>query len=52
VFTTKIPRMEESMPLSCVLADQGIKIRIRKEVKTRKKGGAAAGGNADGEDLK
>jgi hypothetical protein len=42
---------EYSTPLSCVLADQGIKIRIRKEVRTRKKGGATAGdGDGDGED--
>jgi hypothetical protein len=41
--------MEEGSPLSCALADQGIKIRIRKVVGTRKKGDVAAGdGNADG----
>ncbi|KAF8310734.1 hypothetical protein DL93DRAFT_2028334, partial [Clavulina sp. PMI_390] len=34
VYTAKkFPGMEESTPLSCSLADQGIKIRIRKEVR-------------------
>jgi hypothetical protein len=52
VFTAKkVPGMEESTSLSCVLADQGIKIRIRKELRTRKKSGATAGDvDADGED--
>lgn len=38
VYTAKkFPGMEESTPLSCSLADQGIKIRIRKDVRVRKK---------------
>ncbi|TFK99871.1 velvet factor-domain-containing protein [Pterulicium gracile] len=38
VFTAKkFPGMEESTPLSCSLADQGIKIRIRKDIRSRKR---------------
>jgi hypothetical protein len=49
VFTAKkFPGMEESTPLSCALADQGIKIRIRKEVRLRKKGGGGGGANGGG----
>ncbi|KAI0277190.1 velvet factor, partial [Russula aff. rugulosa BPL654] len=34
VYTAKkFPGMEESTPLSCSLADQGIKIRIRKDIR-------------------
>ena len=33
--------MEESTPLSCSLADQGIKIRIRKDIRVRKKPGVS-----------
>ncbi|TFY73521.1 hypothetical protein EWM64_g10491 [Hericium alpestre] len=37
VYTAKkFPGMEESTPLSCSLADQGIKIRIRKDIRQRK----------------
>ncbi|KAH8092170.1 velvet factor, partial [Cristinia sonorae] len=36
VYTAKkFPGMEESTPLSCSLADQGIKIRIRKDIRVR-----------------
>ncbi|KZT59568.1 hypothetical protein CALCODRAFT_516019, partial [Calocera cornea HHB12733] len=38
VYTAKkFPGMEESTPLSCSLADQGIKIRIRKDIRVRKR---------------
>ncbi|EJD04827.1 uncharacterized protein FOMMEDRAFT_153953 [Fomitiporia mediterranea MF3/22] len=38
VYTAKkFPGMEESTNLSCALADQGIKIRIRKDVRIRKR---------------
>ncbi|KAF8624058.1 hypothetical protein AX15_006073 [Amanita polypyramis BW_CC] len=38
VYTAKkFPGMEESTPLSCSLADQGIKIRIRKDIRIRKR---------------
>ncbi|THH03701.1 hypothetical protein EW145_g6080, partial [Phellinidium pouzarii] len=38
VYTAKkFPGMEESTNLSCALADQGIKIRIRKDVRVRKR---------------
>ncbi|KDN35526.1 hypothetical protein RSAG8_11521, partial [Rhizoctonia solani AG-8 WAC10335] len=38
VFTAKkFPGMEESTSLSCSLADQGIKIRIRKDIRVRKR---------------
>ncbi|KAG5337506.1 hypothetical protein C0989_009469 [Termitomyces sp. Mn162] len=41
VYTAKkFPGMEESTPLSCSLADQGIKIRIRKDIRVRKRTGA------------
>ncbi|KAI0341169.1 hypothetical protein BDW22DRAFT_1332963 [Trametopsis cervina] len=44
VYTAKkFPGMEESTPLSCSLADQGIKIRIRKDIRVRKKPGPADG---------
>ncbi|KAF7321175.1 Velvet domain-containing protein [Mycena chlorophos] len=37
VYTAKkFPGVEESSPLTCSLADQGIKIRIRKDIRTRK----------------
>ncbi|KNZ81723.1 hypothetical protein J132_10926 [Termitomyces sp. J132] len=40
VYTAKkFPGMEESTPLSCSLADQGIKIRIRKDIRVRKRTG-------------
>lgn len=42
VYTAKkFPGMEESTPLSCSLADQGIKIRIRKDIRVRKKAGVS-----------
>jgi hypothetical protein len=42
VYTAKkFPGMEESTPLSCSLADQGIKIRIRKDIRVRKKAGTS-----------
>ncbi|KAJ4463464.1 velvet factor-domain-containing protein [Lentinula lateritia] len=42
VYTAKkFPGMEESTPLSCSLADQGIKIRIRKDIRVRKRPVAA-----------
>ena len=34
----------ESTPLSCSLADQGIKIRIRKDIRVRKRNNASDGG--------
>ncbi|KAG8943397.1 hypothetical protein FRC03_002503 [Tulasnella sp. 419] len=38
VYTAKkFPGMEESTQLSCSLADQGIKIRIRKDIRVRKR---------------
>ncbi|PCH43257.1 hypothetical protein WOLCODRAFT_121729, partial [Wolfiporia cocos MD-104 SS10] len=38
VYTAKkFPGMEESTQLSCALADQGIKIRIRKDIRVRKR---------------
>ncbi|KAH7907021.1 velvet factor-domain-containing protein [Hygrophoropsis aurantiaca] len=38
VYTAKkFPGMEESTALSCSLADQGIKIRIRKDIRVRKR---------------
>ncbi|KIJ41917.1 hypothetical protein M422DRAFT_171624, partial [Sphaerobolus stellatus SS14] len=38
VYTAKkFPGMEESTNLSCSLADQGIKIRIRKDIRVRKR---------------
>ncbi|KAG8981317.1 hypothetical protein FRB93_008741 [Tulasnella sp. JGI-2019a] len=38
VFTAKkFPGMEESTSLSCSLAEQGIKIRIRKDIRVRKR---------------
>ncbi|THH19155.1 hypothetical protein EW146_g1964, partial [Bondarzewia mesenterica] len=41
VYTAKkFPGMEESTPLSCSLADQGIKIRIRKDIRQRKPRGS------------
>ncbi|KAJ6554319.1 velvet factor-domain-containing protein [Mycena capillaripes] len=37
VYTAKkFPGVEESSPLTCSLADQGIKIRIRKDIRMRK----------------
>ncbi|KAF9649567.1 hypothetical protein BDM02DRAFT_1814795 [Thelephora ganbajun] len=38
VYTAKkFPGMEESTQLSCTMADQGIKIRIRKDIRTRRR---------------
>ncbi|KAJ7054617.1 velvet factor-domain-containing protein [Mycena amicta] len=52
VYTAKkFPGVEESSPLTCSLADQGIKIRIRKDIRMRKSrmpagaSAAAAGSN-------
>ncbi|KAJ7709381.1 velvet factor-domain-containing protein, partial [Mycena metata] len=46
VYTAKkFPGVEESSPLTCSLADQGIKIRIRKDIRMRKgRHGGGAGG--------
>ncbi|KAJ7769658.1 velvet factor-domain-containing protein [Mycena maculata] len=45
VYTAKkFPGVEESSPLTCSLADQGIKIRIRKDIRMRKgRGGMGVG---------
>ncbi|KAG9308102.1 velvet factor-domain-containing protein [Chiua virens] len=49
VYTAKkFPGMEESTPLSCSLADQGIKIRIRKDIRVRKRPIAALAPLSDG----
>ncbi|KAH0833815.1 velvet factor-domain-containing protein [Lanmaoa asiatica] len=49
VYTAKkFPGMEESTPLSCSLADQGIKIRIRKDIRVRKRPIAALAPPSDG----
>lgn len=42
------PRCPESTPLSCSLADQGIKIRIRKDIRVRKRPLAALAPPPDG----
>ncbi|KAJ7257494.1 velvet factor-domain-containing protein [Mycena haematopus] len=45
VYTAKkFPGVEESSPLTCSLADQGIKIRIRKDIRMRKTRHAAVAG--------
>ncbi|KAG1869353.1 velvet factor-domain-containing protein, partial [Suillus subalutaceus] len=50
VYTAKkFPGMEESTPLSCSLADQGIKIRIRKDIRVRKRPIAALAAPIDTE---
>lgn len=50
VYTAKkFPGMEESTPLSCSLADQGIKIRIRKDIRVRKRPIAALTNPIEGE---
>ncbi|KAL4077374.1 velvet factor-domain-containing protein, partial [Scleroderma citrinum] len=50
VYTAKkFPGMEESTPLSCSLADQGIKIRIRKDIRVRKRPIAALTHPIEGE---
>ncbi|KAF8214611.1 velvet factor [Mycena galopus ATCC 62051] len=44
VYTAKkFPGVEESSPLTCSLADQGIKIRIRKDIRMRKARHAGVG---------
>ncbi|KAG9310717.1 velvet factor-domain-containing protein [Chiua virens] len=49
VYTAKkFPCMEESTLLSCSLADQGIKIRIRKDIRVRKRPLAALAPPSDG----
>ncbi|KAJ7602561.1 velvet factor-domain-containing protein [Mycena polygramma] len=53
VYTAKkFPGVEESSPLTCSLADQGIKIRIRKDIRMRKARvpglGAPLGGDTRG----
>ncbi|EIW76977.1 hypothetical protein CONPUDRAFT_168681, partial [Coniophora puteana RWD-64-598 SS2] len=51
VYTAKkFPGMEESTPLSCSLADQGIKIRIRKDIRVRKRPLAALTAPIDHDD--
>ncbi|KAH7882003.1 velvet factor-domain-containing protein [Phlebopus sp. FC_14] len=50
VYTAKkFPGMEESTPLSCSLADQGIKIRIRKDIRVRKRPITALATPVDGD---
>ncbi|KAI9459336.1 velvet factor-domain-containing protein [Boletus coccyginus] len=52
VYTAKkFPGMEESTALSCSLADQGIKIRIRKDIRVRKRPIAALAPPSDGAPL-
>ncbi|KAI6141963.1 velvet factor-domain-containing protein [Pisolithus thermaeus] len=52
VYTAKkFPGMEESTPLSCSLADQGIKIRIRKDIRVRKRPIASLAAPIDGDKI-
>ncbi|KAI6042328.1 velvet factor-domain-containing protein [Pisolithus marmoratus] len=52
VYTAKkFPGMEESTPLSCSLADQGIKIRIRKDIRVRKRPIASLAAPIDGDKM-
>ncbi|KAI6019220.1 velvet factor-domain-containing protein [Pisolithus microcarpus] len=52
VYTAKkFPGMEESTALSCSLADQGIKIRIRKDIRVRKRPIASLATPIDGDKI-